>query len=57
MRAKTLLSLFLISVMAPPSMLWGQNTYVSDNNFEQALTSALPWQDAERQWLSPAAVK
>ena len=23
--------------MAPASMVWGQNTYVPDNNFEQAL--------------------
>ena len=37
MRTKTLLPLFLISVMAPASMLWGQNTYVPDDNFEQAL--------------------
>jgi Leucine-rich repeat (LRR) protein len=29
--------IFLISVMASVSMLWGQNTYVPDDNFEQAL--------------------
>ena len=37
MHTKSLLPLFLISVMAPASMLWGQNTYVPDDNFEQAL--------------------
>ena len=37
MHTKSLLPLFLISVMVLPSMLWGQNTYVPDNNFEQAL--------------------
>jgi len=37
MRTKSLLPLFLISVMSPASMLWGQNTYVPDNNFEQDL--------------------
>ena len=29
--------ILLISIMALPSMLWGQNTYVPDDNFEQAL--------------------
>ena len=29
--------IFLISIMALPSMLWGQNTYVPDDNFEQKL--------------------
>ena len=37
MRTKNLATLFLISVMAPAAMLWGQNTYVPDNNFDQAL--------------------
>ena len=37
MRTKSLLPLFLISVMASSAMLWGQNTYVPDDNFEQAL--------------------
>ena len=29
--------IFLVFFMALPSMLWGQNTYVPDDNFEQAL--------------------
>ena len=37
MRTKRLLPIFLISVMASSAMLWGQNTYVPDDSFEQAL--------------------
>ena len=37
MRTIRLLPIFLISVMASSAMLWGQNTYVPDDNFEQAL--------------------
>ncbi len=34
---KYLTLFFLFTVLAPASMLWGQNTYVPDDNFEQAL--------------------
>ena len=34
---KYLTLFFLFTVLAPASMLWGQNTHVPDNNFEQAL--------------------
>jgi len=37
MRTKSLFPLIFVFVMAPVSMLWGQNTYVPDNNFEQVL--------------------
>ena len=37
MRTKNLLPLFLIFVMAPGSILWGQNNYVPDENFDQTL--------------------
>ena len=37
-------TIFLISVMAPAAMLWGQNTYVPDDNFEQALID-LGWDE------------